>query len=41
MKLNLGRDSEGQDFNFSFSGDADVWFLILKLMINRDSEIEM
>ena len=40
-KLNLGQDYEarfGQDFNFRFSRDADVW-LILKLMLNRDSEI--
>ena len=42
-KLNLGQYFEarfGQDFKFKFCGDADVW-LILKLMLNQDSEIEI
>ena len=40
-KLNLGQDSEarfGQDFKFKFSRDTDE---VLKLMLNRDSEIEI
>ena len=49
MKLNLGQDSEarfGQDFEFKFCGDADVWlrFLlmlalveILKMKCDQDS----
>ena len=39
MKLNLGRYSEarmGQDFEFKFSGDADVL-----LMLSQDSEDEI
>ena len=43
-KLNLGQDYEarfGQDFKFKFSQDADVWVEILKLMLSRDSEIEV
>ena len=31
LKLNLGQDSEarfGQDFEFKFCGDADVWLRI-------------
>ena len=38
MKLNLGRYSEarmGQDFEFKFSGDADV------LLMSQDSEDEI
>ena len=36
-KLNLGRDCEarfGQDFNFRFSRDADVWlgFCIIEIL---------
>ena len=41
MKLNLGRDSEarfGQDFEFYFIGDADVWlrswYLVMILKMN-------
>ena len=40
-KLNLGQDYEarfGQDFKFKFSRDTDE---ILKLMLNRDSDIEI
>ena len=43
-KLNIGQDYEarfGQDFKFKFSQDADVWVEILKLMLSRDSEIEV
>ena len=43
MKLNLGRDSEarfGQDFEFKFCGDADVWLRFL-LILSQDSEDEM
>ena len=39
MKLNLGRYSEtrlGQDFEFKFTGDADVL-----LMLSQDSEDEI
>ena len=42
--MNLGQDYEarfGQDFKFKFSQDADVWVEILKLMLSRDSEIEV
>ena len=44
MKSDLGQDSEarfGQDFQFEFSRDTDVFFEILKVMLNRDSEIEI
>ena len=41
MKLNLGQDSEarfGQDFEFYFIGDADVWlrswYLVMILKMN-------
>ena len=46
-KLNLGRDSEarfGQDFKFRNSRetrDADVFLEIMKLMLVRDSGIEI
>ena len=42
--MNLGQDYEarfGQDFKFKFSREAEVWLTFLKLMLNRDSEIEV
>ena len=43
-KLNLGQDPEarfGPNLKFKFSRGADIWFEILKLMLNQDSEIEI
>ena len=42
--MNLGQDYEarfGQDFKFRNSRDADVFLEIMKLMLVRDSGIEI